>query len=908
MVTDDPNGKSLPAMYRLLELWMRVTTRLVPDPARRRWRAEWDGELWYGVAARSGARIRPAMALAVGMLRDALAVRRLEHGNGRRSRRQGDGMLRSFLTDVRYSLRMLRKGPGFAAVIVITLSLGIGATTAIFSVVNALLLNPLPYPDADRLVVLWQGRSGQNIDKDWFSAAQFIDIRDGSDVFESVTLSLGSSVIMSGRGLPAELGYMRVASSFFEMFGGAPTVGRLIDERDDQGDATTVAVLTYGLWQSAFGGEPDVAGQTITIGGRDIEIVGVLDENFLLDNEIFPTVGAIGHLDVVLSMQLSEQRMSDRGGENYNVFGRMKPGVTIEQVQADMNLVAARLTEEHESPGSGFFIRAVPLLNEVVGSVQQGLVVLFVSVGVLLLIACGNVANLLLARSNVRQRELGVRAAVGAGRGRLARQLLTESAVLGLLGGVFGVGLAVGGVALLRRVGEMSLPRLAEIGVEGNVLAFAIFTTLATTIVFGLLPALRLSGINVAEVIKGVGRGAVGGGTIWSRFNLSSGFVVAEVGLSLILLVGGGLLTRSFVALQDVDPGFVADRTLTLRFQLSGEPYSDQARRRAFVNELEERVTALPGVTSVGGISRLPFASGVSFGPMRVDGYVPPEGEGETLIADFRVVTPDYFQTMGIGIQQGRAFDERDREDGLQVAIIDQRLADKVFAARDPIGGRVAWVFNDDWMVVVGVVRSIKHTGLDDEPRFTLYQPHAQQSASGMYLTVKTAGDPQSALGMVKGVISALDDRVAVVDVSPMSQRVADSLGQRRFSMRLLQLFGLIAMILAAVGIYGLVSYRVSQGSRELGMRMALGAQPSAIVKLVLTHGMALVSAGVLLGAAGAVALSRLMTSMLFGVTATDWLTYASVSVLLVLTTLFACFIPARRATRADPLETLRAE
>ncbi len=817
-------------------------------------------------------------------------------------------MLRAFSTDVRYSLRMLRKGPGFAAVIVITLSLGIGATTAIFSVVNALLLNPLPYPDADRLVVLWQGRTGRSIDKDWFSAAQFTDIRDGSDVFESVTLSVGSSIIMSGRGLPAELGYMRVASSFFEMFGGAPAVGRLINERDDQGDATTVAVLTHGLWQSAFGGEPDVAGKTITVDGNDIEIVGVLDENFLLDNEIFPTVGAIGHLDLVLSLPLSEQRMGERSGENYNVFGKMKHGVTIGQVQAGMDLVANRLTEQYETPGSGFFIRAVPLLDEVVGSVRQGLVVLLASVVVLLLIACGNVANLLLSRANMRQRELGVRAALGAGRGRLVRQLLTESTILALLGGGLGVGLAVGGVALLRRVGEVSLPRLAEIGVEGSVLAFAILTTLATTIVFGLLPALRLSGINVAEVLKSGGRGAVGGGAIWSRFNLSSGLVVAEIGLSLILLVGGGLLTRSFVALRDVDPGFVVDHTLTFRFQMNGERYGEPPQRSAFMNELEERVAALPGVTGVGGVNRLPFAPGVSFGPLRVDGYVPPEGEGEVVVADFRVVTPDYFQTMGIGVQRGRAFDERDREDGLQVAMIDQRLADMVFAGRDPIGGRVGWVFADEWVVVVGVVRPIKHTGLDDEPRFTVYFPHAQWSSGSMYLTVKTAGDPQSALGMVQGVISELDDRVAVVDVSPLSRRVADSLGQRRFSMRLLQLFGLIAMILAAVGIYGLVSYRVSQGSHELGMRMALGAQPSAIVKLVLTHGMALACGGVLLGLAGAVGLTRLMTSMLFGVTPTDWLTYAGVSAFLVLTTLYACFVPARRATRVDPLEALRAE
>jgi predicted permease len=908
MANHPEKATSLPLAYHLLDAWMRAVAWIVPGMVQGRWRAEWDGELWYGVAGKPrGRRLGTAAALAVGMLRDAIALRRLELSDGRRVRRRGDGIVRFFLSDVRHSLRMLRKAPGFTAIIVLTLSLGIGSTTAIFTVVNALMLNPLPFPDADRLVVLWQGRTGMEIEKDWFSPAQFVDIRDRNDVFADVTMSVGGAVTMTGRGLPREVGFIRVTSSFFDMFGGTPTLGRLVDRGDDQDGASMVAVLTHGLWQSAFGGEPDVVGQTISFSGRDFEIVGVLEPDFLLDDEIFPTVSAVGHMDLVLSMAMSDARMSTRGSENYNIFGRLEPGVTVEQAQAEMDAVAEYLSEAYEDPGAGFFIQVTPLLDEVVGSVRQGLVVLLASVGVLLLIACGNVANLLLSRANARERELAVRAAVGAGRGRLVRQLLTESTMLALLGGGVGVGLAVAGVALLRGVGELSLPRLGEIGVHGSVLTFALVTTLATTIVFGLLPALRLSGINVADVIKSGGRGTLGGGAIWSRFNLSSGLVIAEIGLSLILLIGGGLLTRSLGALQQIDPGFAAERLLTFRFSLSGESYAEDAARIEFVDELETRLAALPGVSAVGGISRLPFAPGVAWGNIAVEGYVPPDGGDDGVVVRFRGVTSGYFRTMGYTVLQGRGFDARDRPDGLSVALIDQRLAEKVFAERDPIGGRISGMI-DEWAEVVGVVAPVKDGALDGEPAFTAYYPNTQFAAGRMYVTVKTAGEPQALAGVIQQIVAELDDRVAVVDMTPMSQRVADSLAQRRFSMRLLQAFSVIAMLLAAVGIYGLVSYRVSQGTHELGMRMALGAPRSAIITMVLGHGMALAGIGVVLGLAGAFGLTRLMTAMLYDVSPTDGLTYASVSALLVFITLYACFVPARRATRVDPLDALRAE
>jgi predicted permease len=840
--------------------------------------------------------------------RDARVNRRQRRPTRRLFRTRGDGLIVSLVSDVRYSLRLLRKSHGFTATVVLTLALGVGATTAVFSVVSALLLNPLPFPDADHLVVLWQGRHGKGIDKDWLSPVHYLAVRDGSDVFDALTLCGGGRATMTGRGVSTELGHFFVSSSFFEIFGGAPVLGRVFDERDDSGDTPIVAVLTHSLWQSAYGADPDVVGRSITLNARDYEIVGVLSPEFVLANENFPTVGGARHLDVLLSPLYSEQEMAEQeGNENWNVFGRVKPGVSIEQVQASLDPVADHVTELYEEPGTGFFIRAVPMLEEVVGKVQRGLVVLLVSATLLLLIACCNVANLLLSRSNERQAELGIRLAVGAARVRLIRQLLTESALLALIGGGLGVVLAVGGVAFMRRVGELSLPRLAEISVNGNVLAFAAAVTMSTTIVFGLLPAFRLSGINVVDVVKNGGRGSLGSGVDWSRFNLSSGLVVAEIALSLVLLIGAGLLTRSMVALQRVDPGFNAEQLLTFRYSLRGAVYDDAWRRTAVVNELEQRLSSLPGVASVGVTTVLPFSSGVSWGEVNVEGYVPPAGEGEILIADNRVVTPGYFHTMGIPLMRGRVFDHRDRSDGPYVTVVDQQFAEHVFGESDPIGRRIAGE-GREWAEIVGVVPAVRDKALNAESHITAYYPHAQYRAGWGYFVLKTTVEPGSLLGAVRQAVAEVDDRIPVVDPLSMSQRVAGSLAPRRFSMLTLRAFSTVAMILAAVGIYGLISYRVCQSTRELGMRMALGAPRGAIVRMVLAHSMVLAGIGLVLGLVGAVGVTTLMQAMLFGVSAIDGLTYAAVSAFLVVTVLLACVLPAKRATNLDPLDALRVK
>jgi predicted permease len=809
-------------------------------------------------------------------------------------------------SDVRFALRRARKAPGFSVVVILTLALGIGMTTAMFSVVDGLLLTRLPYPDAERLVMLWQGRRGQDVDEDWFSVAQFVDIQDGTDVFEELTLAVGFGATLTNRGPPSQVGYVRTTSTYLRLLGATPALGRLLDDADDLGGAPTVALLSWGLWQSAFGGDPDLVGQTVTLNGVETEIVGVLSRDVLLDNEVLPTLGAVDPLGVVLSLPLSEVLLAQRNREDYNVVGRLRPGVNLPQAQAQLDAVAARIQELHETdPASGFFIRAMSLQDEVVGEVRPALLVLLASVVILLLIACGNVANLLLSRTAERRRELGIRAAVGAGRRRLVRQMLTESAVLAGIGGLLGIGVAFGGVGVLRRVGAVSLPRIEAITLDGRVLAFALAVTAVTVMLFGLLPALGASRLNLAEILKSGHRGGVSGG-LWGRFNLSSGLVIGEIGLSVILLIGGGLLGRSLLAIQQVDPGFESQGRLTFSVQLSGPEFPPE-RRREFVRDLSSELATLPSVTGVGAVSLIPFGGNLAWTPVMVPGYDPPDGTNGEFIASIRIVTPEYFQTMGIPILDGETFRAEYGPDEPRAIFIDERVAEVYFQGRDPIGSRISTLGNDSSRVA-GVVGSIKHTGLDDPSRFTLYLAYSQVPTTRMAVVLRTVADPLSLADEVSGVVHGLDPDVAVVDLASMDGRISRSLAERRFLMLLLQTSSAVALILASVGIFGLVSYRVSQGTRDLGMRMALGAEAEKILVMVVGHGMTLAAVGIALGHLGALGLTRLLGGMLFGVRPTDPGTYVGMVVGVFVIVLVACLLPARRATRIDPMEALRAE
>lgn len=809
-------------------------------------------------------------------------------------------------SDIGYAFRRARKAPAFSAVVVVTLALGIGMTTAMFSVVDGLLLTRLPFPESERLVMLWQGRRGQDVDEDWFSVAQFVDIREGTDVFEEVTLAVGFGATLTNRGPPQQVGYVRTTSTYLRLLGATPAVGRILDSSDDEGNAPQVAVLSWGLWQRAFGGDPDVVGQAVTLNGTDTEIVGVLSRDVLLDNEILPTLGAVDPLGVVLSLPLSEALLAQRNREDYNIVGRLREGVSLAQAQAQLDAVAARIQELHETdPASGFFIRAMSLQDEVVGEVRPALMVLLASVAILLLIACGNVANLLLSRAAERERELGVRAAVGAGRGRLVRQMITESAVLASLGGVLGLGVAVAGVAILRRVGSVSLPRVDAITLDGGVLAFSVFVTAFTVLLFGLLPALRASRLNLSDVLKQGHRGGVGG-ALWARFNLSSLLVIVEVALSLILLIGGGLLGRSLLAIQEVDPGFGTEGRLSFGVQLSGPEFPPE-RRLEFVRDLSVELAEIPTVTHVGGVSLIPFGGNLAWTPVIVPGYDPPDGTNGEFIASIRIVTPEYFETMGIPVLDGETFRAEYAPDEPRAILIDERVAEVYFQGRDPVGSRISTLGNDSSRVA-GVVGAIKHTGLDDPSRFTLYLAYSQVPTTRMAMVLETSGDPMALVGPATRAVHGLDPDVAVVDMASMEGRISNSLAERRFLMLLLQTFSVVALVLAAVGIFGLVSYRVSRGTRDLGMRMALGAEASTILKMVLGHGMTLALVGLAVGLAGAVALTGLLRGMLFGVGSTDPGTYAAMAGGLVLIVFVACLLPARRATRIDPMEALRSE
>jgi len=816
-------------------------------------------------------------------------------------------MLDRLTRDLRYGVRSLRKTPGFAAVVILTLGLGIGLTTAMFSVVNGLLLEPLPYPDAERLVMLWQGRRGQDVDEDWFSIAQWVDIKEGTTTFDEVALAVGFGATLTERGAPTQVGFVRVTSNYMDLIGAHPALGRVLDDGDDVAGTEPVAVISHQLWATAFGGDPQVVGQTVTLNGTSTRIVGVLARDVLLDNEVLPTLGAVNPLAVVISLPLTPELLAQRGREDYNIVARLKPGATRAQAQAELDVVASRIQELHETdPSTGFFIRALSLLDEVVGGVRTTLWLLLGAVSILLLIACGNVANLLLSRASARERELAIRAAVGASRRQLVRQLLTEGAILALLGGGLGLAVAAGSLEGLRAIGAASLPRLYAVGLDGRVLAFAIVATALTCVLFALLPAFRAADVDLMQFVRSGGRGGIGRGSLWSRVNLSSVLIAGEIALALVLLVGGGLLGRSMLAILQVDPGFAAGQRLTFTLQLAGPAYPRDVRR-SFMRDLVRRLEALPGVERAAGVNFLPFGGTLGWSQVRVPGYVPPAGTEGEFIASIRSVTPGYFETMAIPLRNGRTFAEDYPDDAPLTVIIDEQIAAKYYAGRDPIGQRIA-LFGRDSARVAGVVGAIKHTGLDDVGRPTVYLSYHQFPSSTMSMVLGAAGNVETLAQPAVAAVHALDPAVAVVDVATMAERIRRSLASRRFSLLLMELMSGAALALSVIGIFGLVSYRVSRSTAELGVRMALGAQRTAILRLVLAHGLALALIGAGVGILGALALSRVMRSLLFGVGAYDPVTYATMLLGCVVVTGAACLVPALAATRVDPMVALRAE
>ena len=809
------------------------------------------------------------------------------------------------LQDWRYALRGFINAPGFAVAAVLSLAIGIGASTAIFSVVQALLLRPLPYADAERLAILWNRSPGLGIPEDWFSTAQYFDIKTNIDVFDQVALAIGANYnLTDDGGGPERVGTLRVSSNLLPMLGAQPVAGRLFNEQEDREGAPAVAVLTYGTWQRRYGGQPSVVGRSVRVNDVPYEIVGVLAPRFDIPREVMPTLGVVEHAEILLSLPLAGNAATIRTREDYNILAKLRPGSTVGNAQAALDALTARLMRDHPDvypPNGGLTFSAVPLQEQVVGGVRRSIIVLVAAVALVLLVACTNVAGLLLVRAVAREQEIAVRASLGASRRRIVGQLLTESVLLALLGGIAGVALAALGLAGIKASGAASVPRLDEIGLDRTVLVFTSAVSILSGLLFGLVPALRLTRASLYSTVKDGARSTVSSGRA---------LVALELAVSLVLLVAAGLLLRSFAHLLDVPPGFNPSNTLTVELMITGRKYPNAASVLEVYQRLEERLRTLPGVTAVGRVSALPLSQMMAWGPITIEGR--PLVPGEAFInVDQRTVGGDYFNTMQIPLIAGRAFNEHDVRTSLLVVVVDAQMADTLWPNGDAIGQRVRVGGADStlpWFTIVGVVGRVKQDALDTDPRMAMYFAHSQSTGRAMNVVVRASGGPEQLAGAVRAAIRTVDPDLPIYGVRTMADRLGASLATRRFAVQLLSLFALVAMALAVIGVNSVLSYVVNQSRRELGIRLALGATPRQVHRLVLRQGVIVTGAGSALGLAGALATTRFMQSLLFGVTTTDPLTFGAVFGALLLAGVGASYAPARRASRVDPAVSLRAE
>ena len=819
------------------------------------------------------------------------------------------------LQDVRHALRALVAAPAFTVAAILSLAIGIGANTAMFSILDGLLLRPLPYADAERLVILWNRSPGLNITEDWFSTAQYFDIKNGHHGLEQVAIAIGGNDNLTGWGEPERVGTIRVSSSLLSMLGQRAALGRLFVPDEDLPDRTTTAVLSYGTWARRFGSDPGVLGKKIILNGVPYEIVGVMPRSFSLPREVMPTLDGAEQAEILLPLPLPANAAQNRDHEDYNILAKLKPGVSVQQAQAEMDTITARLRHEFPEvypPNGGLTFGIVPLLEQVVGNVRRTLYLLLGAVGFVLLIACVNLANLQLSRAIARQKEIAVRTALGATRMRIVRQLLTESVLLAFSGGALGIALAFLTLHWVRLLGPQSVPRMSDIGIGPVPLAFTFLICIVSAILFGLTPALRASRLDVQTALQDTSRTSAGASAIWGRGNnLRRSLVISEIALCAMLLIGAGLLIRSFVRVRDVNPGFNPRNVLTLELTMTGERYKDKVPILAAYHELWQRLENLPGVTAAGAVTSLPLSQMFAWGPITVEGRVPPPGE-KFINADVRMVSGNYFHAMEIPLREGRLFNDEDIADKPRVAIVDDYMAQQLWPNQDPIGKRlhIGGIGETDspWITVVGVVGRVKQYTLDSDSRIAYYLPQTQYVTRAMNVVIRSSNDPSALAGAVKQQIRELNPDLPLYNLSTMQERFDNSLARRRFTMLVLGTFAAISLGLAVVGIYGLISYLVGQGSREVGIRLALGASPTNIVTLIVRGGMTLAFWGVCIGIGGSLAVSRLMRSLLFGIAGSDVVTFVAVPTLLACIAFFASYIPARRASRIDPSTSLRCE
>ena len=812
--------------------------------------------------------------------------------------------METLLQDLKYGIRMLVKNPGFTAIAIIALALGIGPTTAIFSVVNAVLLKPLPFVEPSRLLMVYETNLQRGFNRGTMSYPNFADVRDQNQVFEKMSSYHSGDFILTGRGEPLRLQGAVVNADLFPLLGVKASLGRTFLPDEDKPGSVRAVVLSNRLWRNHFNSDPGVVSNSLVLDGKNFTVVGVMPEGFQ-----FPVQNEPVELWSTIAGEASgeDPMTSHRGAHYMNAIARLKPGVTIERARADLETIAGRLEQQYPDTNShrGVFIESA--LESLVTDVRLALLVILGAVGCVLLIACANVANLLLARATSRHKEMAIRAALGASRLRVMRQLLTESILLAILGGSIGLLLALWGTNLLVSIIGNDVPRSAEIGIDGRVLGFTLLVSLLTGVVFGLVPALHSSKTDLTESLKEGGRGSTEG----SRRNTMRGaLVIIEVAIAVVLLAGAGLLIQSLLRLQHVNPGFNPQNVLSFSLGLPEVKYSAQ-KQIDFFNQIVSRIESTPGVQAASAVLPLPLSSDRIRITFETEGRSIPRSELPA--SEYRAVALNYFRTMGIPLLKGRDFDARDSRQSTQVIIVNEDFAQRFFPGDDAIGKHIKPGMSNGedkpaWREIVGIVGSVHHLSLSSEPTPEYYVPHTQMPFDSMTIVARTEGDPRALISAVQREVRALDSELPVYNIKTLEEYVAASVAQPRFNTLLLAIFAGIALVLTAVGLFGVMSYTVMQRTHEIGIRMALGAAETDVLKMVVRQGMTLAGIGIGIGLAGAYFLTRLMTSMLFGIGATDPLTFVAISVVLAIVALGACFVPARRATRVDPMVALRYE
>ena len=806
--------------------------------------------------------------------------------------------MEAFLKDARYAIRSMMKQPGFTALSVLALALGIGANTAIFSVVNALLLRALPYQNPDRIVTVNRVASVGGLPG--IIAYDYLDWRDQNQVFEELAAYTNDNFNLTGEGDPERISIAQVTANTFPLLGVQPLRGRGFLPQEDRPGNNQVVVVSQGFWERRYGGSPDLIGKTLTLNDKVYTIVGIMPESLR-----FP-----GAYEIWMPIAFNEE--VERHGDTWSlidVIGRLRPEISIDRARSDLETISTRLSEKDSSKPRTMRLEVVPLHNSIVGDIRLTVLIMFGAVGLVLLIACSNVANLMLARATSRQKEMAIRAAVGARRGRLIRQLLTESILLGLAGGALGILFAMWGVgpvaSFIPEEVASSLQSVSEIGMDFRILGFTLAVAVITGIIFGLAPALAVSKPDLSDALKEGSRCH----TMGSRWrNLRELLVVSEIALALVLLVAAGLMVKSFGRLLDIDPGFKPEGVLTMRVELPRSRYSDDSRVAGFIQNMLERVEALPEVQSAGTMNHRILSGYGMMAHLKLEGVSPLVYEKEPPIP-VGLVSRDYFRAMAIPLISGRYFTERDSTDTQQVVLINQAFARRLYPNEDPIGRRLSFGCKDEFCrTIIGVVGDVRQQSLTEEIAPQIYLPYLQRPNNRMTLVVRTTSDPLSLASAVRSQINAVDPDQPISEIKTLDQHLADSVSQGRSMMLLFGTFASLALVLAILGIFGVMSFTVTQRTHEIGIRMALGASTGDVIRIIVGRGMAMALIGVGIGLIAAYFLTRLMENMLYGVTATDPMIFALIPLLIACVAFMACYIPARRATRVDPMTALRYE